>query len=98
MNKFKLEENLEAKEKVVASGSGDLQRVSAKKDELEEENKTLKSDKDNLTANIATMQTQTETLQNQSAKLQSQLSKCRDSLRTCQDINKGYRQQLNKSK
>jgi hypothetical protein len=79
-NKFKLEENI-----------GDLQRGSARKDELELENRTLKSDKDNLSSSVTSLQSQT-------SKLQSQLLKCRDSLRTCLDVNKGYKQQLNKPK
>jgi len=98
INKFKLEENLEAKEKDVRSGSGDLQRVAAKKEELEQENKDLKTDYENLTTSFSSLQSQTENLQNQNVKLQSRLSKCRDSLRYYIDINKGLKQQLNRPK
>jgi hypothetical protein len=76
VNKFKLEEQLEAKESVVKSGSGDLQRVISRRDELEKENQSLKSEKDLLISNAINLQSQAD-------KLQSQLKNSRDSLKLC---------------
>ena len=86
IDKFKLEEQLEAKESAVLNGSGDLQRELNKRDDLENENKSLKS-------NIGTLSSSVADLQSQSDRLQKQLIKCRDSLRICLVENKGYRQQ-----
>jgi hypothetical protein len=76
VNKFKLEEQLEAKESVVKSGSGDLQRVISRRDELEKENLSLKSEKDLLSSNAAKFQSVAD-------KVQNQLINCRDSLKRC---------------
>lgn len=76
VNKFKLEEQLEAKESVVKSGSGDLQRVISRRDELERENQSLKSEKDLLSNNAVKFQSQAD-------KLQNQLINTRDSLKRC---------------
>jgi hypothetical protein len=91
VDKFKLEEQLVAKEGVVLTGSGDLTRELKIRNGLEKENQSLKSEKDLLSANAARFQNQVD-------KLQNQLVKCRDSLRGCLDINKGYKQQINKLK
>lgn len=89
--KFKLQEQLDAKENVVQVGSGDLQRTKDMRDELEKANMSLKAEKDNLSSNVTN-------LQGQVAKLQNQLGRCRDSLRNYIDINKGLRQQISKLK
>jgi hypothetical protein len=86
IDKFKLEEQLEAKENVVVNGSGDLQREINKRDDLENENKSLKSNLSTLNTNVADLQSQAE-------RLQKQLTKCRDSLKICLVENRGYKQQ-----
>jgi hypothetical protein len=80
--KFKLEEQLEAKENNVKTGSSDLQRVIDQRDEFGQENKSLKSEKEILSSNIVN--------------LQKRLKNSRDSLRSCSDQNKGYKQQIDK--
>jgi hypothetical protein len=89
--KFKLEEQLEATKGVNQSVDYDLQRVIDRRDELEKENKILKSEKENSGSNLENMQGQNE-------KLQNQLIKCRDSLKICMYENKGYIQQIKKLK
>lgn len=89
--KFKLEEQLARKEGDVKTVDSDLQRVIDRRDELERENKLLKSDKGDILANI-------DKIQSQSNRLQSQLSRCRDSLRFYLDINKGLRDEISKLK
>ncbi len=86
IDKFKLEEQLQAKENVVVTGSGDLQRELYRRSDLEKENNTLKSQVDLLSSNV-------EKFQSQAQKLQYQLTKCRDSLKICLVENKGYKQQ-----
>jgi chromosome segregation ATPase len=90
-DKFKLEDQLSAKENVVINGTGDMQRIKDMRDALSQENQSLKTEKASLNNNVIT-------LQELVTKMQTQLSKCRDSLRSCIDINKGYKQQLNKAK
>jgi len=89
--KFKLEEQLARKEGDVKTVDSDLQRVIDRRDELERENRLLKSDKGDILANI-------DKIQSQSNRLQSQLSRCRDSLRFYLDINKGLRDEISKLK
>lgn len=90
-SKFKLEEQLARKEGDVKTVDSDLQRVIDRRDELERENKFLKSDKGDLVSNF-------EKAQSQSDRLQRQLKNCRDSLRYFLDINKGLRDEINKLK
>ncbi|GEM_PF-385715 len=89
--KFKLEDQLEAKENVVKVGSGDLQHTKDLRDELEKANTSLKSEKDILSNNVSN-------LQGQVTRLQNQLDSCRNSLRNYRDINKALEQQIKKSK
>lgn len=81
VNKFKLEEQLEAKESVVKSGSGDLQRVVSRRDELEKENLSLKSEKDLLSSNAKNLQSQADKLNNQLVAYQDSLKKCKRDMR-----------------
>jgi hypothetical protein len=74
--KFKLEEELESKDNAVKNGSGDVQRLTTRIDELERENQSLKSEKSLSGPNSAKLQSQLD-------KLQSQLISCRDSLKRC---------------
>jgi hypothetical protein len=81
VNKFKLEEQLEAKESVVKSGSGDLQRVISRRDELERENQSLKSEKDLLSSNAINLQSQADKLNSQLVAYQDSLRKCKRDMR-----------------
>ena len=90
-SKFKLEEQLARKEGDVKTVDSDLQRVIDRRDELERENRILKSDKGDLLANFAKNQSQSDILQRQ-------LGKCRDSLRFYLDITKGLRDEISKLK
>jgi len=89
LNNFGLKAQLEAKESVVITGSGDLQRVIARRDELDNENKSLKTQKDILSNDAIKLKSQTD-------KLKSQLALCRDSLKICLVENRGYKQQRKK--
>lgn len=91
LDKFKLEEQIAAKENVVQNGSGDLQRTKDMKNELDKENQWLRSEKASLSGSVLN-------LQDQVAKLQNQLGRCHDSVRYFMDINKGLKQQINKAK
>jgi chromosome segregation ATPase len=90
-NNFKLEDRLESKEGDVKTVDGDLQRVIDRRDELERENKMLKSDKGDIASSI-------NKLQNQADVLQRQLLKCRDSLRFYLDENRMQKAEINKLK
>jgi len=90
-SKFKLEEQLEATKGVTQSVDYDLQRQMDKRDELEKDNISMKSEIENLSKNFGDLQKQSE-------KLQNQLIKCRDSLRYYLDINKGLKDEISKLK
>jgi chromosome segregation ATPase len=90
-DKFKLEEQLGQKENDVRSGSGDLQRVMERRDELVGENNRLKSEKDILLSNF-------EKNKNQADRLEKQLDVCRDSVRMFLDKYKACQQEMSKLK
>lgn len=86
MDKFKLEEQLEQKDRITQNVDGDLSRELKIRDNFAKENETLKNDIKNIGNDLKEQQRLAESRQRE-------LKSCRDSLKTCLRDVKIYKQQ-----
>jgi hypothetical protein len=85
LDKFKLEEQLEQKERVSQTADGELNRELKVRDGFATENESMKLELKNLNSDIKKQQSLAESRQ-------MELQNCRDSLRKCLRENRAYRQ------